>query len=137
MNKEFIYRQLLNILDEESIKVDELMKINEDLNISIVKTETQIQQEQVSKELWLIKLDYLIKEHDNLKAKLNGTYTRENRNKNSETRSENKEKKRTLSVDAIENRSQFIRNKTMNLVGLNNKLNMDIMNIIQISLIIT
>ena len=26
MNKEFIYRQLLNILDEESIKVDELMK---------------------------------------------------------------------------------------------------------------
>lgn len=104
-------------------KVDELMKINEDLNISIVKTETQIQQEQVSKELWFIKLDYLIKEHDNLKAKLNGTYTRENRNKNSETRSENKEKKRTLSVDAIENRSQFIRNKTMNLIDINNKLN--------------
>ena len=104
-------------------KVDELMKINEDLNISIVKTETQIQQEQVSKELWFIKLDYLIKEHDNLKAKLNGTYTRENRNKNSETRSENKEKKRTLSVDAIENRSQFIRNKTMNLIDINHKLN--------------
>ena len=26
MNKEFIYRELLNILDEESIKVDEPMK---------------------------------------------------------------------------------------------------------------
>ena len=57
----------------------------------------------------------------NMKEKINH---RENRNLRGD-----KDKRRTLSVDTIEDRSQYIRNKTINLVGLNNKLNMDIMNI--------
>ena len=42
---------------------------------------------------------------------------------------ENEEEEEEEGEGENEDRSQYIRNKTMNLVGLNNKLNMDIMNI--------
>lgn len=102
-------------------KVDELSEINESLKKDIDKTDKLIEQEQISKDIWFIKLNNLIKDYDNMKEKINH---RENRNLRGD-----KDKRRTLSVDTIEDRSQFIRNKTMNLVGLNNKLSIDIMNI--------
>ena len=102
-------------------KVDELSAVNESLKKDIDKTDKLIEQEQISKDIWFIKLNNLIKDYDNMKEKINH---RENRNLRGD-----KDKRRTLSVDTIEDRSQYIRNKTMNLVGLNNKLNMDIMNI--------
>ena len=54
MNKEFIYRELLNILDEESIKVDEPMKKHITFRVGgpadfLVKPKTEAQLSEVIK----------------------------------------------------------------------------------------
>ena len=52
-------------------KVDELSAVNESLKKDIDKTDKLIEQEQISKDIWFIKLNNLIKDYDNMKEKIN------------------------------------------------------------------
>ena len=105
-------------------KVDILLKENEELSIHLVKSESQIQQEMVSKEVMYIKLTNLVKEHDKLKQMILGNLTEQNKNLNDKI-NKNKENnnRRVFSVDVAENRNNIKKSQTLNLI--NSSLNMN------------